>query len=469
MYRNCSVLDAAIWPHHFIRETSVQNNQTKDDDLSDILAEINMPENEGIETIHLYIYKEEPKKNTNVVDADTANEKTHPFGLIVALFISSLLPIFSIAFQIFILLNPPIATITLFPIHKELSVKMSIPVVPSDPNSSQILGHLLKPVIITESKIELATGRGHQDASFARGTITFYNGSFTSVSVPQGLQLTGKSGVSVVTDNSAIIPPALPTTPPTFGKVSVSAHAVVAGSDGNIPVNDINTNLNVSLLAQNTNAFHGGADARDYSEVTQADIDTALSSLEVQVTQSVQAHLLGEVQEGQALIPPICKTNFSSDHQAGDEASKLKVIFKQSCMGAAYDMASLQEIGSEILMSFAQKSLGTSYFPTLGVHVHVLNAAMKGGSQNRGVVTVLINGVWFYRFSENEKDKISRTVSGMRLDNAIQKLKEFPGVSDAKITFQGFGDEYYLPKDTKYIRTTAVYSLAYLESHTTAF
>jgi hypothetical protein len=126
-------------------------------------------------------------------------------------------------------------------------------------------------------------------------------------------------------------------------------------------------------------------------------------------------------------------------------------------------MASLQKIGSEILMNLAQKSLGTSYFPMLGVHVHILNAAMKGGSQNRGVLTVTINGVWFYQFSENEKDKISRTISGMRLDKALQKLREFPEVSDAKITFQGFGDEYYLPKDTKYIRIAVVYSLAYVE------
>jgi len=101
---------------------------------------------------------------------------------------------------------------------------------------------------------------------------------------------------------------------------------------------------------------------------------------------------------------------------------------------------------------------GISYFPTLGVHVHVLNAAMIAGNQTAGVLTVSINVVWFYRFSENEKDKIKLTVSGMRLDSAIQKLKEFRGVSDAKISFQGFGNVYYLPKNTKFIRIAVAYS-----------
>jgi hypothetical protein len=192
----------------------MQENQTKDDEITRILKDINRQsentncnssQDEEIETIHLYIYKEEPKRN-NVVDADKSKNKTHPFGLIIACFIASLLPIFAIAFQIYVLFNPPTTIITLIPIQKELSLKANILAV-SNPSPNEILSYLLKPITITESKISPATGRGHQNAEFARGTITFYNGSSTSQTIPQGTQLTGKDGVNVVTDNAVIIPP----------------------------------------------------------------------------------------------------------------------------------------------------------------------------------------------------------------------------------------------------------------------
>jgi hypothetical protein len=368
----------------------MQENQTKDNDLKRILAEINMPENEDekstnennleneeIETIHLYIYREDPKGNNNVVDADTPKDKTHPFGLIIACFIASLLPIFSIAFQIFLILNPPTVTITLVPIQKELGLRAEILAV-SNPGPNEILSHLLAPITISESKTTPATGRGHQNAQIARGTITFYNGSFTSQNVPRGTQLTGKDGANVVTDNAVIIPPATSSTPPTFGTVSVSAHAIFTGPMGNISARDINSySLGASILAQNTAPFTGGMDARDFSIVTQTDIDNALNPLKTQVTQSVQTQLEREVITGQSLIPPLCSTNIFLDHKQGEEASKVKMTYSESCKAMAYDTASLQKVGLEILMGLAEKQLGANYFPHLGIRICILNIPMK--------------------------------------------------------------------------------------------
>jgi hypothetical protein len=161
-------------------------------------------------------------------------------GLIAA-FIVAVLYFSSLAFQAFVLINPPLATITILPIQKELTARADIQLVPTNPGPNQILGHLLAPITLSGSKIAPATGRGHQNATFAQGTITFFNGSFSRETIPTGTQLTGKDGVNVVTDTSITIPSATPSTPPIFGEASVSAHAIVTGPIGNIPAGDINT------------------------------------------------------------------------------------------------------------------------------------------------------------------------------------------------------------------------------------
>ena len=288
---------------------------------------------------------------------------------VFALFIASLLPIFSILFQIFVLLNPIIATITLVPISRDLSIKTEILAVPN-PTSNEISSFLVKPVSFSQTKTVPATGHGHQNAEFARGTITFYNGSSTSRVIPEGTQLTGNDGVNVVTDNSVLIPPSSPTTPPTFGEASVSAHAIFTGPGGNIKAEDINSySLGPSILAQNTYAFRGGMDARDFRIVTFSDIDNALNPLKQAASQSIKAKLLSEVKTGEKLFPPSCKTSISLDHRAGDEANSVKVTYVKTCTGIKYIEASLHKKGSDILETQAKKQLGENFSSAFSLHV----------------------------------------------------------------------------------------------------
>src|SRR5258708_2431619 len=88
--------------------------------------------------------------------------------------------------------------------------------------------------MVTGTKTESvkATGLLQEPATRAEGLITFYNGLFTAQTVPAGTLLTGKDGVSVVTNVQALIPAAAPTTPPTYGTVSVVAHSSLTGTAG---------------------------------------------------------------------------------------------------------------------------------------------------------------------------------------------------------------------------------------------
>ena len=132
----------------------------------------------------------------------------------------------------------PTPAITLVPRARHLSTTATITAVPGTQ-----LGANRKPVASDldpqPGRNRPATGKGHQDAEAARGTITFYNGLFSSQTVEAGTLLTGSDGVAVVTDQVAVIPAARASTPPTYGQVTVPARAALVGPQGNIRVRDI--------------------------------------------------------------------------------------------------------------------------------------------------------------------------------------------------------------------------------------
>src|SRR2546423_15308488 len=139
------------------------------------------------------------------------------------------------------------------------------------------MGRLLNPITLSQSATAGTTGKGHQDSTKATGTITVYNGQFTSQTIQAGTILTGADGVQIITDQDAPIPAA---NPPIFGQVTVSAHAVQAGSKGNIPAYDINSACCfASVLAKNPDNFTGGQDERNFPTVAKADIASTATPL----------------------------------------------------------------------------------------------------------------------------------------------------------------------------------------------
>lgn len=144
----------------------------------------------------------------------------------------------------------PSATVTIIPVEQHISTSATI----------QVQGRALTPLTLSESQTVAATGHKHQNATQAQGTITFYNGLFTSQTIAAGTVLTGADGMQVVTDQPAVIPAG---TPPIYGHVTVSAHALNPGSQGNIASYDINQACCLtSVLAKNTQAFTGGETRR---------------------------------------------------------------------------------------------------------------------------------------------------------------------------------------------------------------
>ena len=171
------------------------------------------------------------------------------------------------------------ATATLVPASKTLSTALTVTALSTgtpEQARKQVVAHLLSVSSPTQSQTMPTTGTGHAPARVGEGTVTLYNAAPYSQTVAAGTLLTGADGVEIVTDVPAVIPAS---NPPIEGEVTVPAHAVVIGPQGNIAPLDLNGLCCMAgISVKNTAAFHDGQDAYDYPMVTQSDIDQAAGS-----------------------------------------------------------------------------------------------------------------------------------------------------------------------------------------------
>jgi hypothetical protein len=224
----------------------------------------------------------------------------------------------------------------------------------------------------------MATGKGHRAATTATGMITFYNGLPYTQIIPVGTKLTGADGVSVLTDEQAVIPPAAQTTPPTYGHTDVTAHSLMAGESGNIPAGDINMACCVtSVIVQNPYAFRGGKNARDFTYLSAQDIKNTSSSL-LPTLQSQTLSLLPTPQ-----LTPLCSTATASSPSVGKETKTAKVTIVEICKADSYSVTSVARAITTYSTHFGKGMLTRAQF------------FVVGSTEKKGVIlTLYVVGRW---------------------------------------------------------------------------
>jgi hypothetical protein len=334
--------------------------------------------------------------------------------------------------QVYLLLNPPTATVTLIPKSQQVTL----------PGTLQ-LGRILAPLTLSQSQTVPTTGKGHQIARAATGSITFYNGQLNSVTVPAGTVLTGASGMPIVTDQGAVIPPADPTaTPPIFGQVTVAAHATHQGKAGNIPAYTIHAPCcSASVLAKNTTAFHGGQDEREYQTVTTHDINAVTATLKPAVEQSIQAAFQTYLQQSEGVYILPCAPRVTSDHKPGQEAAQVKVTASETCSAVAYNSQELREKGTDLLTHQAVQTLGTGYSLIGDVQVSITQAEV---SRTIPTLTFSCQGIWVYALDTTSQEHIKTLIAGKTKQEALQILAALPGIEKASIRWD---ENTKLPND----------------------
>ncbi len=206
-------------------------------------------EDEPIETIHLYVVREEA-----------------PRPKVLPIVLSTLV------------LLAVIAVGVLFPYQQpEIRTTLRIPA-------------LLIPLKTFRTSVAvIPTGSKAIPATQAQGVLTIYNGSILSQELPLGMILTGKDGIEVATDGAVTVPAG---NPPNFGIASVRAHAVPSGQRGNIQALDVDEVYGQALYIRNLQAFTEGKDASTVHFATAQDRQRSLTQARASLTQWTLSGLL---------------------------------------------------------------------------------------------------------------------------------------------------------------------------------
>lgn len=332
-------------------------------------------------------------------------------------------------------LMTPTATITILPQVNTITLK-----------SSTALGKLLSPITLSQSLTVPATGKGHQDARAASGTLTFYNGQFQSVFIAADTVLTAPDGIQVLTDSSATMPAG---NPPAYGQVTIAAHASSPGASGNIAAYAISQPCcAASVLVKNLAPFTGGQDERNFQVVTQEDISMAATTLKANVSASTSAALEGQRMPGQALQPTPCTPTITTNHRPGDEATNVTVSVSQTCSAVFYNSQELTTQAIARLTSQARHTLAAGYsrYGTLRLTVTQARA-----TQHTVILSYIAQATYVYQINQT---RIQALVSGKPRLEALQLLSHMAGIK--KVTISGISDNQELPTDLTRIHVLTV-------------
>ncbi|HEV7236630.1 MAG TPA: hypothetical protein VGN15_10645, partial [Ktedonobacteraceae bacterium] len=222
------------------------------------------------------------------------------------------------------------ATVTITPKNALLSNTYVLTGVSSgtpDPSKRQVQARQLTFTTKVQSKTVSATGQKKTVGTRSTGTLTFYNGNTSDYFVTAGTVFTDAQGRQIANDALVDIPAGNPNTG--YGHVTVSAHGVTIGANGNIPAGEF-TNYpccGANAVGLSTNgAFTGGQDPQNYTVVLQSDIDTVANSFKQPTLLTAQTALNGLKHANEQLVNKAqCTNNVSSNPNVGDKATSVTV------------------------------------------------------------------------------------------------------------------------------------------------
>lgn len=287
---------------------------------------------------------------------------------------------------------------------------------------------LLAPVTLTRSATLATTGTGHQQASRASGTLTFYNGSATPQYVPGGSVFTGTDGVQVATAYSVTIPSA---NLPAVGSITIPATALLPGQQGNIATWDINRAQSPDLKVRNEAPFTHGRDARTYRAVATADLEDLTAGVTATLTQAWRTAFA--VPPDEQAIPTACHRTTNATHAIGEEATSLTVTLVQTCAGLAYQRQQLERLATAALSSRTRP--GAQYHLTGPVQTTIDRVSP---------LTVTISGRWVYTFSPAYQQFLAANIAGKTPTQAREVLLRTGVIASASIAGTLPADDTYV-------------------------
>jgi len=351
----------------------------------------------------------------------------------------------------------PQATVTITPDSHLISKNYVVTGVTDQPNPAQLQISAPQPTTANQSQATVkGSGRTQTDPLPARGTLTFANSRPFSQTVAAGTTFTVRDGVQIVSDQAAVIPAGNGIT---NGSAIVRAHAIPAGTAGNIPALTLNVAscCATGIAVSNTAAFTGGQDPQDYTFVTQIDIDKVAQPIKDKFVQQSTNQLKAKVAQGEVLIrQPDCQSKVTADQPIGDQKDgrnipSTTITVSVNCREVVYNQPQLQKLMEDQLNTIALSQFGQNYGLVGAVQIKPTVSKINQGSV---IMVVDAKGMWVFaknQPTDAQKQDWAKLIAGKTIADAIPLLQRQTGIGKADIEMK---DGNILPGDPTRIAFT---------------
>jgi len=264
----------------------------------------------------------------------------------------------------------------------------------------------------------------------AKGTVTIYNNSDSSVNLDNGTTIKSSNGLTFSTDKSVTVASAsgdvFSGTKPGTSDVAVTAKDI--GTESNLPSGTKFTiGSNSSLAAKNDSAFSGGT-KKQVQVVSKNDIAKLKTELPKSLEGKAKDAISQKADSSTTLLPTLTvaslnKTNF--DNNTDDEAKKVKLTASVVFEGLAYE--------NDELTNYAKTLLKDKYSQDISdksIKNSIEDANEKNDSQIEAKLTIeagLLPDI-------NTQD-VTNKIKDMSAKAAQEYLANLPQVANSKITF----------------------------------
>ncbi|GAC1627951.1 MAG: hypothetical protein NVS4B9_19510 [Ktedonobacteraceae bacterium] len=285
----------------------------------------------------------------------------------------------------------------------------------------------------TSDKVSISTtGMQTTPGVRAAGVLEFTNGTNNAVTVQRGQQFSIGGGVSIEVQQSVSVPAS---DNGHAGQANAPASVVQPGVTGNIPANTLKTTCcNDALTVKNTAAFVGGADPKTTHYVTQADLDSAQTTISPRLQQQLGLQMQKQIDPGEVIVgqSDFKITKVNSDHPVNDAVDTVTVSVNAEASTTLYKRSVVEQTAIVLLSRQGAKTLSAAYQlrdkPTL-VGLPTVQSAREGIVH----LNVTVRGVWLYTFTDQQVQHLRAPIKGASVDLARSYLKAQPGVADVDI------------------------------------
>ncbi len=257
----------------------------------------------------------------------------------------------------------------------------------SDFSKNIIAAHSVSASIDGETSTE-ATGK-KDTGNKAKGSVTIYNNSDSSVSLSSGTSLKSNNNLIFTTDKDISIASAsgdiFSGTKPGTAQVNVTAKDV--GTESNLPsAAKFTVGSNSSLAAKNDSAFSGGS-KKTITVVSAADLTKLKSELPKSLEKKAAEDLSKKIGSDETLLPGFSNTTLEKpkfDKGVDDEAKQVKLNATVNFEAMSYQNEDLENFEKSILkdhysqdISFADETLKNEIKDAKVKNDKELNAKLK--------------------------------------------------------------------------------------------